>query len=72
MVPEDGEVCQGHRAHEANPILVAFRAGQFDLEWFLYEYNHDTDSWVWTASSPTAEQSAHARAVLARYLAVFS
>ena len=46
-----------------NPILVAFRAGTLDVDWFLYEYNHDTDSWVWDR---TPEQIDHARRVLTR------
>jgi len=56
--------------HPVNRILVAFRQGRFaSLDWFLHEYCHDTDSWVWDgtdAENPTPEEIDHARRVLTR------
>ena len=56
--------------HPVNRILVAFRQGRFaSLDWFLHEYCHDTDSWVWdgtNAENPTPDEIDHARRVLTR------
>ena len=56
--------------HPVNRVLVAFRQGRFaSLDWFLHEYCHDTDSWVWDgtdAENPTPEEIDHARRVLTR------
>lgn len=56
--------------HPVNRILVAFRQGRFaSLDWFLHEYCHDTDSWLWDgtdAENPTPEEIDHARRVLTR------
>lgn len=56
--------------HPVNRVLVAFRQGRFaSLDWFLHEYCHDTDSWLWDgtdAENPTPEEIDHARRVLTR------
>jgi len=44
-----------------NPILVAFREKNLDLSWFLNEYNHPTDYWVWEYG---VEEVDHATRVL--------
>jgi hypothetical protein len=70
MVPDDGELCPGHRAHESNPILVAFREDVRNgthadaVEWLEGDIVGDFPL-------STELTRAHARAVLTRYLAVF-
>lgn len=59
--------------HPVNRILVEFRQGRFaSLDWFLHEYCHDTDFWVWDgtdAENPTPDEIDHARRVLTRLAA---
>ena len=50
-----------HGVLPENPILVAFREKNLDLSWFLNEYNHPTDYWVWEYG---VEEVDHAHRVL--------
>jgi hypothetical protein len=70
MVPEDGEVCPGHRVHEPNPILVAFREEvrlQHDADWLsLRSVANLTLARQDGFTDATPVQIAHARRVLTR------
>ena len=66
--PYEGEYLYWHPRTEfqhgvlpENPILVAFREKNLDLSWFLNEYNHPTDYWVWEYG---VEEVDHATRVL--------
>jgi hypothetical protein len=62
------------RAHEANPILLAYRNYGGDAEhWLVASMDPEADSWFeFSAPFATPEQVDHARLVLSRWLAVFA